>query len=55
MERVLEEVIDKLRELELKTEIENRKNGKIRYVSKVSAYKDLIRLLEDVKEIFKDE
>ena len=50
MERVLEEVIDKLRELELKTEIEDRIRHKKRYVSKTSAIRDVIKLLEEIKQ-----
>lgn len=39
-------VISKLKELKIKTEFEDRKNKKIRYISKRSAYQDLINLLE---------
>lgn len=54
-EELINDVINKLYELKIKTEIENRKNHKIRYVSKTSAYNDLIKLLEDMKEVFKNE
>lgn len=42
-------VIEKLKELKLKAEFEDRMRKKKRYVSKVSAYQDLINLLEEVK------
>ena len=47
--RLIEYAIDKLYELKLKAEMQDRQRGKKRYVSKVSAYKDLIDLLEDLK------
>lgn len=48
--RLIEYAIDKLYELKIKAEIEDRQRGKKRYVSKVSAYKDLINLLEELYE-----
>jgi len=48
--RLVEYAIDKLYELKIKAEIEDRQRGKKRYVSKVSAYKDLINLLEELYE-----
>lgn len=42
--------IKKLMELKIRAEFEDRKRGKKRYVSKTSAYKDLIKLLEDLYE-----
>lgn len=48
--RLIEYVINKLYELKIKAEIEDRQRGKKRYVSKVSAYKDLINLLEEIYE-----
>lgn len=48
--RLIDYAIDKLYELKIKAEIEDRQRKKKRYVSKVSAYKDLINLLEDIKE-----
>lgn len=46
----LEFAIDKLLQLRIKAEFEDRQRGKKRYVSKVSAYNDLIKLLEDLYE-----
>lgn len=43
-------IIDKLIELKIKTEFENRRRGKTRWVSKTSAYQDLIDLLEELYE-----
>ena len=42
--------IDKLIKLKIKAEFEDRQRGKKRYISKTSAYKDLIKLLEDLYE-----
>lgn len=42
--------INKLYELKLKAEFEDRIRGKKRYVSKVSAIQDLINLLEELYE-----
>ena len=53
--QLIQYAIDKLYELKVKTEFENRKNHKIRYVSKTSAYNDLIKFLDDMKEVFKNE
>lgn len=47
---LIDYVIDKLYQLKIQTEIEDRKRGKVRYVSKRSAYNDLIKLLEDLYE-----
>jgi len=47
---LIEFTIDKLKQLELKTEFEDRQRGKVRYVSKRSIYKDLIKLLEEIYE-----
>ena len=47
---LIEFAIDKLQELRIKAEFEDRRRGKKRYVSKVSAYNDLIKLLEDLYE-----
>lgn len=49
MERI-EYAIQKLTQLKIKAEFEDRLRGKKRYISKVSAYKDLIKLLEDLYE-----
>ena len=47
---LIEFTIDKLKELKLKAEFEDRMRKKKRYVSKCSAYQDLINLLEDIYE-----
>lgn len=49
---LINDAISKLYELKIKAEIEDRQRGKKRYVSKTSAYKDLINLLEDMKNEF---
>ena len=46
---LVEFAIEKLYELRIKAEWEDRQRGKKRYVSKVSAYQDLIALLEDIE------
>lgn len=46
-QQLVEYAIEKLYELKLKAEIEDRKRGKKRYISKTSAYKDLIDLLKE--------
>lgn len=45
---IIEYIIDKLNELKLKAEFEDRKRGKKRFVSKVSCYDDLINFLKEV-------
>ena len=47
---MVEYSIEKLTELKLKAEFEDRIRGKKRYISKVSAYQDLINLLREVKK-----
>ena len=47
---ILDYAIEKLRELEIKAQFEDRIRNKKRYLSKVSAYKDLIKLLEELKQ-----
>lgn len=47
--QLVEYAIEKLKELKLKAEFEDRQRKKKRYVSKTSAYQDLIDLLESVK------
>lgn len=44
--------IEKLYELKVKAEFEDRQRGKKRYVSKTSAYQDLIKLLEELYNEF---
>ena len=46
---IIEYAIDKLIRLKIETEFEDRQRGKKRYVSKSSAYKDLINLLTDLQ------
>lgn len=48
--QLVEYALEKLYELRIKAEFEDRQRGKKRYVSKVSAYNDLIKLLEDLYE-----
>ena len=48
--RLVEYALAKLQELRIKAEFEDRQRGKKRYISKVSAYNDLIKLLEDLYE-----
>ena len=48
--QLIDYVINKLYELRIQTEIEDRQRGKVRYVSKRSAYNDLIKLLEELYE-----
>lgn len=48
--QLIQYAIDKLYELKVKAEFEDRKRGKKRYVSKTSAYQDLIDLLEGLYE-----
>ena len=47
---IIDYAIDKLKELKIRAEIEDRIRHKKRYVSKVSAYKDLIKLLQELKQ-----
>ena len=46
----LEYIIDKLHTLKIKAIFEDIKRKKVRYVSKVSAYQDLINLMEELYE-----
>ncbi len=50
MNDVIDFVIDKLIELRIKAEFEDKQRGKKRYVTKTSAYNDLIKLLKDYYE-----
>lgn len=47
---IIEYAIEKLYELKVKAEFEDRIRKKKRYVSKCSAYQDLINLLEELYE-----
>ena len=49
---LIDYVIDKLYQLKVQAEFEDRQRGKIRYVSKRSAYNDLIKLLEGLYNEF---
>lgn len=46
-DEVKEYLIQKLTELRIEAEFEDRKRGKKRWVSKVSAYQDLIKLVKE--------
>ena len=48
-EERIEYSIGKLTELLINADMEDKKRGKKRYVSKVSAYKDIIKLLKEVR------
>lgn len=48
--QLIQYAIDKLYELKVKAEFEDRQRGKKRWVSKTSAYQDLINLLEELYE-----
>lgn len=48
--QLIQYAIDKLYELKVKAEFEDRMRKKKRYVSKTSAYADLIKLLEELYE-----
>ena len=45
-EEIINFIIEKLYQLKVQTEFEDRQRGKKRWVSKRSAYQDLINLLE---------
>ena len=44
---MIEYAIDKLNELWIKQTIEDKKRGKVAYVKKADAFKDLIKLLQE--------
>lgn len=48
-EELIDYAINKLTELQMKAEFEDRKRGKPRYIKKTRAYKDLIKLLKDLR------
>ena len=48
-EELIDEAIGKLTELQIKTHHEDMQRGKKRYVLKEQAYKDLVKLLKDIK------
>jgi len=47
-ENLIEYAITKLTELQIRTHEEDRQRGKKRYVSKESAFRDLVKLLKEV-------
>lgn len=47
---IIDFIIEKLYKLKVQAEFEDRKRGKKRWVSKTSAYQDLINLLEELYE-----
>lgn len=47
-EKLMDYAIEKLTQLKIQTEFEDRQRGKKRYVSKVSAYSDVIKILKEV-------
>jgi len=49
-EIMIEYAIDKLTELKIKAEFEDRQRGKKRYVSRVSAFRDVIKILKEVRQ-----
>ena len=50
MNDVIDFVIDKLIDWRIKAEFEDKQRGKKRYVTKTSAYNDLIKLLKEYYE-----
>ncbi len=47
-EELIEYAIDKLTQLKIQAEFEDRQRGKKRYVSKTSAFRDVIKILKEV-------
>ncbi len=47
---LLDYTITKLTELLIKQDIEDKKKGKVTYVKKTQAYRDLIRLLKEIEK-----
>lgn len=48
---IIDYIIEKLYKLKIQAEFDDRIRGKKRWVSKVSAYQDLINLLEEIYEM----
>lgn len=48
-EELIEYAIEKLTKLQIKTDFEDKERRKTRYVKKSQVYKDLIRLLKEVR------
>lgn len=53
-EAMIDYAIGKLTELQIKTHTEDKVRGKKRYISKESAYRDVIKLLKEVQYEFVD-
>lgn len=49
-EELIDYAIEKLTKLLIEAHFEDETRGKIRYVKKVQAYKDLVKLLKDIKK-----
>jgi len=47
-EELIEYSIEKLTELLIKADLEDKARGKKRYVSKVSAFRDVIKILKEI-------
>ena len=50
-EETINFILEKLYQLKIQAEFDDRIRGKKRWVSKVSAYQDLINLLEELYEV----
>ena len=48
---MIEYAIEKLTELLIKQEFQDREKGRATYVKKTRAYKDLIKLLRDIEKM----
>ena len=46
---IMDYIVDKLTELLIKQDFEDKKKGKPTYVKKTRAYKDLIKLIKDME------
>ena len=46
---IMDYIVDKLTELLIKQDFEDKKKGKATYVKKTRAYKDLIKLIKDME------
>ena len=49
MSNLIDYTIEKLTYLLIEADFEDKRRGKTRYIKKVQAYKDLIKLLKEVK------
>ena len=50
-EKLMEYAIEKLTQLKIQAEFDDRKRGKKRYVSLVSVYADIIKMLKEVNRL----